>query len=39
MSQYALMNGFAGNIEYVGSIETRLNMSEKTVMNPVLGQF
>ena len=37
MSQYALMNGFAGNIEYVGSIETRLNMSEKNSNEPGIG--
>ena len=37
MSQYALMNGFAGNIEYVGSIETRLNMSEKNSNEPGVG--
>lgn len=37
MSQYALMNGFAGNIEYVGSIETRLNMSEKNSNEPSIG--
>lgn len=37
LSQYALMNGFAGNIEYVGSIETRLNMSEKNSNEPGIG--
>ena len=31
------MNGFAGNIEYVGSIETRLNMSEKNSNEPGIG--